>query len=68
MLVRAYIDTNLLLQFKPVTQLDWKALLGASRVELVVIPAVLRELEDKTGASSRAAPLGSSCASWQVSA
>ncbi len=40
-----FIDTNLFLHYHFPDQIDWPALVGASDVELVVAPVVMRELD-----------------------
>lgn len=39
-----FIDTNLLLHFQTFDEIDWKKILQASQVDLVIAPVVLREI------------------------
>lgn len=41
----AYLDTNALLEFRPARDLDWRRLLGAERVVLMISPVVVKELQ-----------------------
>lgn len=41
------IDTNQVLHFQPIDQIDWCALTGCDRCTLVIAPILLRELEQK---------------------
>lgn len=41
------IDTNLVLHFQPIDQIDWCALTECDRCTLVIAPILLRELEKK---------------------
>lgn len=42
-----FIDTNQVLHFKPIDQIDWCSLTGATQCTLVIAPILLRELEQK---------------------
>lgn len=53
MTARAYLDTNVFLQFRPLREWDWCALLESSSVELVIKPVVVRELEGKKHGENR---------------
>lgn len=50
----AVLDTNVLLHCKPPTDIDWRALLGAKNVRLVVPLRVIDELDAKKAARSSA--------------
>ena len=41
------IDTNLVLHFRPIDQVDWRSLTGFDRCTLVITPILLRELEQR---------------------
>lgn len=41
------IDTNQVLHFQRIDQIDWRALTGSDRCTLVIAPILLRELEQK---------------------
>jgi hypothetical protein len=41
----AFIDTNVWLHYRPVNEIDWRSLLGAEAVEIVVLPIVVAELD-----------------------
>lgn len=41
----AFVDTNILLEFKPLEQIDWCAVLGAAHVVLVIGHEVIGELQ-----------------------
>src|SRR5437867_2014425 len=45
--VTAFPDSNILLHFKPLAQIDWLAICKARRVRLVVCLQVINELDDK---------------------
>lgn len=40
-----FIDTNLVLHFKPIDQIDWPAVTGYDECALVIAPILLKELE-----------------------
>lgn len=42
----AYLDTNVLVEFRPPRDLDWRSILSSPRVVLVVASVVLRELQE----------------------
>jgi hypothetical protein len=44
--VNVYLDTNVFLEFRPLRDLDWRGLIDAGRVVLVVSSVVLRELQE----------------------
>jgi hypothetical protein len=41
----AFLDTMVFLHFRPLDQIDWRTLLGADEVELVLAPVVCRQLD-----------------------
>jgi len=45
MAIKAFLDTNLFLHFRPLHEVDWPALLKDQPVELLLAPIVVRELE-----------------------
>jgi len=52
----AFVDTNTLLHYQPVDQIDWCGLLSADRVVIVIAQVILRQLnriKDAPGASRR---------------
>jgi PIN domain len=53
--MRLYIDSVVLLQFRPLDEIDWRALTDnkPEEIELVVIPTVLREIEEKKVGNNR---------------
>lgn len=42
-----FIDTNLVLHFQPIDQIDWCSLTGSTQCTIVIAPILLRELEHK---------------------
>lgn len=49
----AVLDTNILMHFQYVNQIDWPAVLGAKEVCLVCTPILFRELDDLKDRSTR---------------
>ena len=50
----AYLDTNALLEFRPLRDNDWRAHLGAKAVVLVITPVVVEELQNiKDGSGNK---------------
>ena len=41
------LDTNIYLHYKLFTERDWKTLLGSEYLTLVVLPTVIKELDEK---------------------
>src|SRR5690348_3288388 len=41
----AALDTNILLHYEPPEKIDWRGILGASEVELIIFLSVIRELD-----------------------
>ena len=39
-------DTTILIQYKPLNQVDWKAILGVDTVKLILAPSVIQEIKD----------------------
>ncbi len=45
-MVSIFIDTNILIKFKPITEIDWKKFVGDD-VEIIITPIVISELDNK---------------------
>ena len=39
-------DTTILIQYKPLNKVDWKAILGVDMIKLVLAPSVIQEIKD----------------------
>ena len=39
-------DTTILIQYKPLNLVDWKALLGVDTVKIILAPSVIQEIKD----------------------
>jgi hypothetical protein len=48
-----FLDTNVLLEFQTLDEVDWPAVLGAEEVCLVIAPVVLRELNNHKDAGGK---------------
>lgn len=45
MIATVFLDTNILLHFKPVEQIDWLKIIGVKDISIVILPITIRELQ-----------------------